>query len=182
MRSWQRYTAVEYAKPAALAEEIAKTSDIPLGKARELLLNAGSRVRGMLGLESSPVALNADRFQFQNFAGLLVLAPGLELEVAPKFLGSTQGWREDFFLLATLSHHGRLLDQEGLKSSSDATSDLATLIGRSLVEMYWRNQRRPLRSYRRLHHKEFAIEGEFEPEDLVNPGEEGFPVSPPPPV
>ena len=69
MRSWQRYTAVEYAKPAALAEEIAKTSDIPLGKARELLLNAGSRVRGMLGLESSPVALNADRFQFQNFAG-----------------------------------------------------------------------------------------------------------------
>jgi|TARA_R110002049_G_scaffold12487_5_gene55840 5-methylcytosine-specific restriction enzyme subunit McrC len=174
MRSWQRYTAVEYAKPAALAEEIAKTSDIPLGKARELLLNAGSRVRGMLGLESSPVALNADRFQFQNFAGLLVLAPGLELEVAPKFLGSTQGWREDFFLLATLSHHGRLLDQEGLKSSSDATSDLATLIGRSLVEMYWRNQRRPLRSYRRLHHKEFAIEGEFEPEDLVNPGEEGF--------
>jgi len=174
MRSWQRYTAVEYAKPAALAEQIAKTSDIPLGKARELLLNAGGRVRGMLGLESSPVAVNADRFQFQNFAGLLVLAPGLELEVAPKFLGSTQGWREDFFLLATLSHHGRLLDQEGLKSSSDATSDLATLIGRSLVEMYWRNQRRPLRSYRRLHQKEFAIEGEFEPEDLVNPGEEGF--------
>lgn len=174
MRAWQRYTAIEYAKPTALAEEIAKTSDISITKARELLLNAGSRVRGTLGLETSPVALIADRFQFQNFAGLLVLAPGLELEVAPKFLGSAQGWREDFFLLATLSHHGRLLDQEGLRSSSDATSDLATLIGRSLVEMYWRNQRRPLRAYRRLHQKEFSLEGDFEPEDLINPGEEGF--------
>ena len=70
MRAWQRYTAIEYAKPTALAEEIAKTSDIPITRARELLLNAGSRVRGMLCLESSPVALNADRFQFQNFAGL----------------------------------------------------------------------------------------------------------------
>lgn len=174
MRAWQRYTAIEYAKPTALAEEIAKTSDISISRARELLLNAGSRVRGILGLESSPVALNSERFQFQNFAGLLVLAPGLELEVAPKFLGCAPGWREDFFLLATLSHHGRLLDQEGLKSSSDATSDLATLIGRSLVEMYWRNQRRPLRTYRRLHQKEFSIEGDFEPEDLVNPGEDGF--------
>lgn len=174
MRPWQRYTAVEYAKPIGLAEEIAKTSDVSITKARELLLNAGNRVRGMLGLESAPIALNADRIQFQNFAGLLVLAPGLELEVAPKFLGNTRGWREDFFLLATLSHHGRLLDQEGLKSSSDATSDLATLIGRSLVEMYWRNQRRPLRSYRRLHQREFAIEGDFDPEDLINPGEEGF--------
>ena len=174
MRPWQRYTAVEFAKPAALAEEIAKSSDISITKARELLLNAASRVRGMLGLESAPIALNADRIQFQNFAGLLVLAPGLELEVAPKFLGSTPGWREDFFLLATLSHHGRLLDDEGISSSSSATSDLATLIGRSLVEMYWRNQRRPLRSYRRLHQQDFAIEGDFEPEDLIHPGEEGF--------
>lgn len=174
MRPWQRYTAVEYAKPAALAEELAKTSDIPLSKARELLLNAGSRVRGMLGLESSPLSWSSDRIQFQNFAGLLVLAPGLELEVAPKFLGNAQGWREDFFLLATLSHHGRLLDDEGLKSSANATSDLATLIGRSLVEMYWRNQRRPLRTYRSLEQNEFAIEGDFEPDDLLVPAEEGF--------
>jgi 5-methylcytosine-specific restriction endonuclease McrBC regulatory subunit McrC len=76
-----------------------------------------------------------------------------------------------------LSHHGRLLDNEGLKSSSKATSDLATLIGRSLVEMYWKNQRRPLRTYRRLKREEFAIVGDFDPEDLSVPSEEGFPQS-----
>lgn len=177
MRQWQRFTTVEYAKPSALHEEIAKRSDVSASTARELLLHAGDRVRGILGLASVPLSINADRFQFQNVAGLLVLASGLELEIAPKFLGNASGWREDFFLLATLSHHGRLLDNEGLKSSARATSDLATLIGRSLVEMYWKNQRRPLRTYRRLSHSEFAIEGDYDPEDLSVPTEEGFPQS-----
>lgn len=177
MRPWQRFTAVEYAKPSALHEEIAKRSGVSVSTARELLLRAGDRVRGILGLESVPLTINADRFQFQNVAGLLVLASGLELEIAPKFLGSVPGWREDFFLLAMLSHHGRLLDNEGLKSSARANSDLATLIGRSLIEMYWKNQRRPLRTYRRLRQSEFAIEGDFDPEDLSVPTEEGFPQS-----
>jgi len=177
MRPWQRFTAIEYAKPLALHEEIAKRSNVSASTARELLLRAGDRVRGILGLENVPLSINADRFQFQNVAGLLVLASGLELEIAPKFLGNAPGWREDFFLLATLSHHGRLLDNEGLKSSARANSDLATLIGRSLIEMYWKNQRRPLRTYRRLSHSEFTIEGDFDPEDLSVPTEEGFPQS-----
>ncbi|MCM2561746.1 McrC family protein [Lutimaribacter sp. EGI FJ00015] len=174
MREWQRITATEYAKPAALAEQIARKSDISVGKARELLLGAGERVRGMLGLDAAPIALVGDKVQFQNFAGLLVLARGLELEVAPKFLGDVEGWREDFFLLATLSHHGRLLDDEGLQAAAQANSDLATLIGRSLVEMYWRNHRRPLRTYRRLRRTEFAIDGDYDPEDLITPAEDGF--------
>lgn len=175
MRPWQRFTAVEYAKPAALHEEIAGRSGVSPTIARELLIRAGDRARTILGLESVPLSINADRIQFQNVTGLLVLASGLELEIAPKFLGDAPGWREDFFLLATLSHHGRLLDNEGLKSSALATSDLATLIGRSLVEMYWKNQRRPLRTYRRLHQRDYAIEGDFDPEDLSSPAEDGFP-------
>lgn len=174
MRNWQRITAIEYAKPAALAEDIARKSEISLGQARELLLGAGDRVRDLLGLEAAPIALVGEKTQFQNFAGLLVMARGLELEVAPKFLGDVDGWREDFFLLATLSHHGRLLDEEGLQASAQADSDLATLIGRSLAQMYWRNHRRPLRSYRRLRETDFAIEGAYDPEDLANPTEDGF--------
>ena len=174
MRSWQRFTVIEYAKPFALVEKIARVSDIPIAQARELLLGAANRVRGLLGLDATPILLSGERVQFQNFAGLLVLAQGIELEVAPKFLGDVSGWREDFFLLATLSHHGRLLDSEGLKSASRENSDLATLIGRSLVEMYWREQRRPLRTYRRLAEKSFALEGEFDPENLSTPEDDGF--------
>lgn len=161
MRPWKRFTAIEYAKPVPLHEEIARETNLSPSKAQDLLLRAGDRIRAILGLESVPLSLTTDKIQFQNVAGLLVLASGLELEIAPKFLGNAPGWREDFFLLATLSHHGRLLDNENLKSSAHASSDLATLIGRSLIEMYWTNQRRPLRTYRRLHVHEFAIEGDF---------------------
>jgi len=174
MRERQRITATEYAKPTALVELIARTSDISVGNARELLLGTGQRVRNILGLNTAPIALVGDKVQFQNFAGLIVLARGLELEVAPKFLGDAEGWREDFFLLSTLSHHGRLLDEEGLQASAQANSDLATLIGRSLVEMYWRNHRRPLRTYRRVRQTEFAIDGDYDPEYLILPTDDGF--------
>ena len=175
MPASRRFTVVEYAKPATLVEQFARNSGIPSTQVRDLLFRAVDRVRRVLGLDSVPIFSNADRIQFQNFAGLFVIAPGLELEIVPKFLGKVAGWSEDFFLLATLSHHGRLLDGEELRFSSQATSDLSTLIGRSLVEMYWRNQRRPLRAYRRLHERSFAIEGDFDPEDLFSPDSEGFP-------
>ena len=174
MPEWQRYGAVEYSRPAPLAEEISSGSRIPIGRARELLRNSAARVRRLLRLEANPVSWADDGVQFQNVAGILLVAPRVELEVAPKFLGDAPGWREDFFLLATLSSHGRLLDREGLNSSSRETSDLATLIGRSLVEMYNQNRRRPLRAYRRLPHTGFSLEGDFDAEDLTFPGEDGF--------
>ena len=77
-------------------------------------------------------------------------------------------------MLATLSAHGRLLDGEKLSSSSREASDLATLIGRSFVEMYNQSRRRPIRAYRRLPHTGFSIEGDFAPEELCVPGEDGF--------
>lgn len=138
------------------------------------MISSATRVRRLLRLETSPVSWTDAGLQFQNIAGILAVAPQLELEIAPKFLGNSPGWREDFFLLATLSAHGRLLDREGLSSSSHETSDLATLIGRNLVEVYNQNRRRPLRAYRRLSHTSFSIEGDFEPESLSVPDEDGF--------
>lgn len=174
MSEWQRFSTVEYSRPAPLAEEIAQGSKIPVSRARDLLNSSAARVRRLLRLEASPVSWMDGGLQFQNVAGVLLVAPGLELEIAPKFLGDAQGWREDFFLLATLSSHGRLLDREGLNSSSRETSDLATLIGRSFSEMYNRNRHRPLRAYRRLPHTGFSIDGDFEPEELAFPSEDGF--------
>ena len=174
MSEWQRYSAVEYSRPAPLAEEISTRSRISISRAKDLVRNSAARVRRLLRLEASPASWMDGRVQFQNVAGILLVAPRLELEVAPKFLGDASGWREDFFLLATLSSHGRLLDREGLNSSSRAASELATLIGRSFVEMYNQNRRRPLRAYRRLPHTGFSLEGDFEPEELSFPGEDGF--------
>ena len=174
MAEWQRFSVVEYSRPVPLADEIARGSRVPVDRVEKLLINSAERVRRLLRLESSPVSWAGGRVQFQNVAGILLIAPQLELEIAPKFLGDASGWREDFFLIATLSSHGRLLDREGLNSSSRATSDLATLIGRNYVEMYNQNRRRPLRVYRRPQHTGFSLEGDFAPEELSFPGEDGF--------
>ena len=174
MSEWQRFSAVEYSRPVPLADEIANRSQITASRAKDLLSDSAARVRRLLRLEASPVSWMDGGVQFRNVAGILLVAPGLELEIAPKFLGDASGWRDDFFLLATLSSHGRLLDREGLNSSSRGTSDLATLIGRSFVGMYNHNRRRPLRTYRRLPHTGFSLEGDFEPESLSFPCEYGF--------
>ena len=170
----RRFQAVEYAKPAPLVASLSAHAELTHGQARELLDTAGERLRTSLSLERVPFEWVGERVQFTNFAGVFLLAPGMELEVAPKFLGHTEGWREDFFLLATLDKHGRLLDDQGIRAHASATSDLFTLIGRSLVEMYWRNQRRPLRAYRRHAVQDFALDGDFDPSDLLLPEEEGF--------
>lgn len=174
MNHRKRFTAVEYSQAKALLDEIARETGLPIHQVRELLLNAGERAQRSLDLKTPPISWNADRIHFQNLSGILLLTPGLEIEIAPKFLGNSAGWREDFFLLAAMSHHGRLLDQQDIRSSARSTSDLTTLVGRSLVEMYWRNQRRPLKTYQRFSRPEYSIEGDFHPEDILLPSENGF--------
>ena len=157
----------------ALAEDVASKTRLSADQAKEILNNLSERLRRALQLETNPASWSDGEVQFKNIAGILLMAPGLEIEVAPKFLGGSPGWREDFFLIATLSSHGRIFN-DGLKASSQESSDLLTLIGRCFIDMYSLNRYRPLRTYRRLPYTEFSLEGDFEPEDLSSPCEGGF--------
>jgi hypothetical protein len=108
-------------------------------------------------------------------AGIIRLSPRVELEVAPKFLGVTsETWREDFFLIANLSRSGRVLSRERISASSGARQDLASLVARSMANMYWEQHRRPLRTYRRNEIREFSFEGDPDFESLYLPDDEGF--------
>jgi len=99
----------------------------------------------------------------------------IELEVAPKFLGSSYpAWREDFFFLAMLSRHGRLLSAERLRALATPNGDLSTLVARALIQMYWDNHRRPIRTYRMAVEQDFNLIGEIDAEDLLLPSDEGF--------
>lgn len=147
------------------------------GKAIQLLIQAGNRAATSLGLTYNPISVDARGVRAIDFAGLIRLAPSLELEVAPKFLGLDQtdaAWREDFFFLSTLSRHGRLLASERLAASAGAARDLSTLVARAMVGMYDTSKRRPLRSYRRVTQADFHIDGEPDPVDLIFPGPDGF--------
>ena len=172
-----RLSLVEYGSPKDLSRAISAAVGVDRLKANQVLTDAGARAASSLGLNYNPISVDALGARVIDFAGLIRLAPSLELEVAPKFLGLDEAdasWREDFFFLSTLSRHGRLLASERLSASGGAQRDLSTLVARSITNMYEARKRRPLRSYRRVREADFYIDGDPDPVDLIFPSPEGF--------
>lgn len=170
-----RFRLTEYDPAVPLVAQIAQTTGLAPARINEWLQAAGDRAALTLGFANTPLQTAGQRVQATDFAGLLRVAPSIELEIAPKFLGSSSaGWREDFFFLAMLSRHGRLLSGDRLRAVSSSNTDLASLVARALIQMYWDNHRRPIRTYRRSVESHFAIEGEVDPEDLRLPTDDGF--------
>lgn len=177
MHGRKRISLVEYGSPVDLSREIAEALGVDRTKANSLLTDAGSRAASILGLSYNPITVDAKGIRAVDFAGLIRLAPSLELEVAPKFLGlddADASWREDFFFLSTLSRYGRLLATERLSASGGTPRDLSTLVARSITSMYESRKRRPLRSYRKIREADFFIDGDPDPVDLVFPSPDGF--------
>ena len=173
----RRFSLIEYGHPVDLATEISANVGIDRDKARLLIERAGERVAHTLGFSSNPIQTDAAGTRVADLAGMIRLGPSLELEIAPKFLGldaDDPRWREDFYFLANLSRHGRLLASERLRASGGAPRDLAALVARSLAGMYRDNRRKPLRSYRRSLETSFSIDGEVDPFDLRFPDSDGF--------
>ena len=173
----KRLSLVEYGSPVDLSREISSMIDVDRAKANSLLMEAGSRAASSLGLKYNPISVDAKGTRAIDFAGLIRLAPSLELEVAPKFLGlddADAAWREDFFFLSTLSRHGRLLATERLSASGGTPRDLSTLVARAISGMYEVRKRRPLRSYRAVREADFFIDGDPDPVDLIFPSPDGF--------
>lgn len=172
-----RLALVEYGSPVDLSHEIAASVGVDRVKANSLLTDAGARAASSLGLNYNPIIVDGKGARAIDFAGLIRLAPSVELEVAPKFLGLEDvdsAWREDFFFLSTLSRHGRLLATERLFAASGAPRDLSTLVARSITSMYASRKRRPLRSYRRVKEVDFFLDGDPDPVDLIFPSPDGF--------
>jgi 5-methylcytosine-specific restriction enzyme subunit McrC len=172
----RRFAIVEYGPPTAVIADMAAATRRPIGELRELVLQRGERAAATLGLSDSPITLTGSAVRAEGIAGILRIDRGVEIEIAPKFLGEGDGhigWAEDFFFLAMLSRHGYLLAKEGI-SSARGTSDLMTLLANALIGMYWQLHRRPLKAYRNIHERSFFLDGEVDPFDLRLPSADGF--------
>lgn len=170
-----RERAVEYAAASDVIGTAAAATGVARAEIRGQLALCGERIASLLKLGASPFAIDDAGLRVAGVAGLVRVSPFFELELVPKFLDHRQaGWREDFFYLATLSRHGRLLPAEQLGAGTRAESDLATLVARAMIGMYWANHRRPLRTYRRQRVQDFAVDGDVEPDSVFLPEAEGF--------
>lgn len=140
-----------------------------------LLAGCSARLQADLALPDPPIQLIGDSIHVSGVAGLVEVAPRLELEVSPKFLGTDEpDWREDFFVFATLSRYGRILDRDVVGGGFGGRRDLGTLIGRTALRLHERNQRYPLRLYRTVRWRAFEAEGELDEEEVLSPDTDGF--------
>jgi 5-methylcytosine-specific restriction endonuclease McrBC regulatory subunit McrC len=171
-----RFAVAEYGPATPIVAEIAAATGRSIPEVRRLVDERGARLAATLHLSDSPLVASGNSIIAEGIAGLVRLDRGIELEVAPKFLGigsDEASWAEDFFFLAMLSRHGYLLARESI-ASSRGTSDLLTLLGNALVNMYWQLHRRPLKAYRNLLERSFFLDGEVDPFNLKAPGADGF--------
>lgn len=125
--------------------------------------------------ETEVISTEGGAVKIMNLAGVLRLAPGVEVDLAPKFLGHHHvGWREDWLAIANLTGQGRILPAADIASSYGRSSDLASLIGRSFVARYRQNEHRPLRLYRRHEWSDWVLTGEIDVESLTTLGPDGY--------
>ena len=168
-----RISVAEYGAPEGVAEHAQR-----IGISTEMLERHFAQVSQRISLAlnvEEPFVLSKGMFRVIDVAGLIRLAPNIEMEVRPKFLGAdVTSWREDFFAIATIARYGRVFPQEALRSTLAERGDLADLLGRAVVSLYDRNYRRPLRTYRQIVWQDFNIDGEVDPESLLLPESDGF--------
>jgi hypothetical protein len=139
------------------------------------LSDASQRLRKLQGLSGEPILLDGDQVEVARVAGLIRVGPGLELEVAPKFLGAENpGWREDFFRIANLARRGWILPHEDIGAGRGRSNDLASLVGRVMITLFKQEERRPIRVYRGKRWDAFEIDGDLDEESVFLPGEAGF--------
>jgi hypothetical protein len=142
---------------------------------RDLVTRTNSRLLTELGLKEPPLQLSDGTLRADDVVGLLRLSPRLELEIAPKYLGTdSPSWRDDFFFVAQLSRFGKLLPREQLGTRVTGRKGLANLVAGALVELYWDSFRRPLRTYRTNRVDDYDLVGEYDLEDLLFPTPDGF--------
>lgn len=170
-----RISVVEYQPSIDFLASASKLSGVDTETIRRAVRIQGERIRSLLGGNTVPIRLEDDVFVAEDVAGLVRLLPGLEVEIAPKFLGLTwPSWREDFLVVANLARSGQLLIHEGISASTGARDDLTSLVARTFVDLFERSRRRPLRTYRSASTFEWSLDGEIEAEDVLMPGENGY--------
>jgi len=173
------------AKPdAALSENAAPVPISQLAVAfgtspdelRRLLRDRGDRVRQEFRLGENPFSIDHAGVQTRGVAGVLRIATGMELEIAPKCLDVTDSsWREDFLVLAVLTRLGRVLGRERVAASlREQNRDVVTLLAAAFLDEYERLSPIPIREYKRSAWIEPSLDGEIDYAEVWEPRAEGF--------
>jgi 5-methylcytosine-specific restriction enzyme subunit McrC len=171
-----RVPATEYVTsadvlPALIAAGMTST------EATAVLARNSARLRRSLrlGEGDGPFLIDGETVKVVDIAGVVRLAPGVELDVAPKFLGFEHpGWREDLLAISNYTLRGKFTSQQ-VRARLGRTGDLASAIGRAFVDEFWKHYRKPLRLYREHRWRDFSLDGDLDTDDIHVRTADGLP-------
>jgi len=165
---------VEYGSPVPAVTELANIAGVELGAAEKIIREAGERVRRLHGLKNNPIEITDRGVIAAGIAGVISLTSDVDLEIRPKYAASGVAWREDLLFLSLFTTYGYLDPLRSISASVSSQNTLADLAARALIGMIGENRRTPLRIRSRLTFESFEISTEVDPDDLLNPGEDGW--------
>ena len=167
----------EYGEPKNI-EKLAEECKLTAQSLRSLLTKAGDRISSALKPASGPFVFGSGTVRAAGIAGTIRLSAQIELEIVPKFLGFSENdvrWKDDFYLLTTLSKHGKLLEGDNIHAGSAFKSSLYDIAGRMLADDFVRLRRNLQRKYRRRQFEDYSIEGEIRFDDSFTRQPNGVP-------
>jgi 5-methylcytosine-specific restriction enzyme subunit McrC len=141
-----------------------------------VLSRNSARLRRSLRLPEGegPILIDGESVKIVDVAGVVRLAPSVELDIAPKFLGfAHSGWREDLLAISNYTRRGSFISQQ-VRAGIGKTGDLASVIGRAFVNEFWQHYRKPLRLYRERRWRDFELEGELDADLAHEQSADGF--------
>jgi 5-methylcytosine-specific restriction enzyme subunit McrC len=166
VRGPRRVAATEY-QPSREILAALRASGLDRAQAVEAMARAAGRIQRSMGLDEAmaPITIDpeTDSVKVGNLAGVLRIAPAVEVDLAPKFLGEDHpGWREDLLAIANVTGEGGILAGDPVGARYGEARDFASLVGRVFLEQYWANRRHPLRVYQPRRWRDWSLDGDLD--------------------
>ena len=149
---------------------------IPVTYLDDLFAVSSRRLRSELRLRDDPFSIDEGSVRANGIAGVVRLAPEVEIEVVPKcFDSDTVEWHDDFLTLATVTRLGRVFRREQVAASlRPENKDILTLLAAMFLEYLERLNRVPIREYRKSSWTNPTLDGELDYAEVWSARPEGF--------
>ena len=175
MISRQHATLLESGKGIPL-RSLQKSIGLPIKSLHHLFVESSRRYRRELRLRSEPFTVTNEKVRTLGIAGVVRLAPSVEIEIAPKcFDLSSPEWRDDFLVVAAATRLGRFMRREQVKARRRSPhSDVLSLLAAIFLEDLERLIHVPIREYKRSVWISPNLDGELDYAEAWEVRSEGF--------
>ena len=162
-------------------EPLEDSFSLPVGQIKARLIETSGRLRRELRLRDEPFTISDDTVSANGLAGIVRLAPGVEIEVVPKcLLAVDANWHDDFLLMATVTKLGRTFPKERVSAGlSLEHRDVLTLLAAVFLESLQTLNHVPIREYRKVSRIEPHLDAELDYSEAWAVRPEGYPQTGP---